>query len=95
MRPVKDADQLRVSRVELTSVGLPAGERELALLDGLPVGVFALEVTGRSVRGGTFGRRLYRAHLGVGRLLDRLHLALRFLFEARNEIRQTHAPSGF
>jgi hypothetical protein len=80
-----------VGRVVFACVWPAPGERELALLDDLPVGVFALEVTSRCVGGGSFGRSLHRPHLGVGRLLDRLHLALRFPFEAGDKVREAHA----
>jgi hypothetical protein len=80
-----------VARLELASVSPAPGKRELALLDSLPAGVLSLEVTSRGLNRGSFGRGLYRAYLGVGRLLYRLHLALRFPFEAGDKVREAHA----
>jgi hypothetical protein len=94
LRPLQNADEQCVVRLELTSACLPLDEGKLPLLEHPTLGALVLEMTCCDLRNRAFCRRLDCVHLGLGVLLDLLHSTLCLVFEPRDEVWQSHDASS-
>ena len=83
-----------MASLELPGARPPTRERKLPLLDNLALGAFVLEMTRPRRRDRQSVAASMRVHVRLGLPLDGLHLALRLLLEAGDEVGERHRASS-